>query len=246
MTDQQTRAPFPVALSHLKSVQGWLLWRWVEKPNKPGEFTKPPFQPRNPDRNASNRNPAHWTDFAAASAARKAGKADGLGFVVSASQREVWVDLDDCRNPETGGLAEWAERYVRMAASYTEVTPSGRGIRIVGVLTGSQSATPIHKPYRLPGGGRGEVFYRADRYVTITGKRLDGTPDELRPIDETVSLLLSEAVSVKSGQGESRDLIPAVGEDDDDPVMALDDRPPLNLSGAVSYTHLTLPTILLV
>jgi len=222
------RKPFPAALAHLKAISGWVIWRWVE--TKPGKFTKPPFQPRHPDRNASNRNPAHWSDFKTAIARVREDRAKGTGFVVSASPDECWIDVDDCRNKETGALNEFAQRLLRLTSTYAEITPSGEGIRIVGTLTGSYAAKPIHKPYKIAGGGKGEVFFHAHRYVTITGDRLPDVPDELAPVDEIVSLILRESVISRDGAGvsTSTDLIPVPGSDD--PVLDIDTRPPMNLS----------------
>lgn len=227
MSDAKQR-PFPNALKHLKDVRAWLIWRWVE--TKPGKMTKPPFQPVHPERKAANNNPKHWSDFKLAIQRKREGRADGVGFVVSESGDVVWIDLDDCRNPETGSISDWAMRFIKMANSYTEVTPSGTGVRIVGRLTGHLAATPLHKPYKMMGGGKGEIFYKATRYVTITGQRLDDTPDELAVLDETVSTMLREAISTKDGAGvsQSTDLIPVPG--DDDPVLDIDTRPALNLS----------------
>ncbi|MGK7864894.1 PriCT-2 domain-containing protein [Falsiroseomonas sp. E2-1-a4] len=222
------RTPFPQALAHLKGKPGWLIWRWVK--TNTGKLTKPPFQPRFPERKASNKNPRHWSDFTTAIAAKRADRADGVGFVVSASREEVWIDLDDCRHKDTGTLADWAERIVTRANSYTEITPSGEGVRIVGRFTTRLADKPIHKPYKMSGGAKGEIFYRATRYVTITGQRYEGTPDDLNPLDEIVSLILREAVSIKDGEGvnEGTDTIPVPG--DDDPVLDIDTRPALNLS----------------
>ena len=219
-----SRKPFPRCLAHLKDVSAWVIWRWVE--TKPGKFTKPPFQPKHPDRPASNKNPAHWSDYKTAIAAKKEGRAKGLGFIVS-KMTECLIDLDDCRNKETGSLSDWAQRIVSQAGSYTEVTPSGEGVRVIGTYSGD---VPIHKPFKLAGGGKGEIYFRATRYVTITGDRLDNAPDALLPLDETVSTILREAITIKDGAGASAstDLIPLPG--DDDPVLDIDTRPALNLS----------------
>ena len=221
------KTPFPAALARLKKIPGWLLWRWVE--TKPGKITKPPFQPRFPERNASNRNPKHWSDFRTALLAMREGKADGIGFVVSACGEICWVDLDDCREKETGILSPWAADLVARCATYCEVTPSGTGIRIVGVLTGTLSAQAIHKPYRLAGGGRGEIFYKADRYVTVSGKRLSDSPDVLGPVDEIVSSILEQSVRVRDvAETPGRDLIPADGDDE---LLSEDLQGRLNLAG---------------
>jgi hypothetical protein len=77
---------------------------------------------------------------------------------------------------------------VEEADSYTEVTPSGRGLRIIGV--NESLSAPIHRRIAMPEGGSVEIFHRCPRYVTVSGQRLTGTPDRLRPICDLATDLL--------------------------------------------------------
>jgi len=47
----------------------------------------------------------------------------------------VGIDLDKCRNPETGELEPEAQEIVRRMDSYTEVSPSGTGVHIYVIGT---------------------------------------------------------------------------------------------------------------
>jgi len=81
------------------------------------------------------------------------------------------VDLDDCRDPETGVLEPWAADAVATLNSYTEVSPSGTGVKVFVRSV-------------LPAGGRSGghfEFYDRQRYFTLTGKRLPNTPPPWRP-----------------------------------------------------------------
>src|SRR5207249_38342 len=130
-----------------------------------GKRTKPPYDPRTGDY-ASVTDPATWTTFDAARTAACAGRYDGIGRVLIADERFVGIDLDHCRDRETGAIAPWAQQIVDALRSYTETTPSGEGLRIF--VRGT-----------LPPGGRrrGNVeVYDRDRYLTVTGAHLDGTP----------------------------------------------------------------------
>ncbi len=40
------------------------------------------------------------------------------------------VDLDSCRDPSSGKLLAWAQKFVDQLASYTEVSPSGTGVKV--------------------------------------------------------------------------------------------------------------------
>jgi primase-polymerase (primpol)-like protein len=54
----------------------------------------------------------------------------GVGYVFSDGDPYSGVDLDNCRGRETGEIADWAKEIIRGLASYTEVSPSGTGVKI--------------------------------------------------------------------------------------------------------------------
>ena len=112
-----------------------------------------------------------FTGFHSAIAGMARLKAAGIGFVFLAGGPYCGVDLDDCRDPKTGKLADWAADVVRRLDSYTEVSPSNCGVKVF--LKG-----------RLPAGGcnrKGPVeLYDGRRYFAVTGQRLPGTPAEVR------------------------------------------------------------------
>lgn len=177
----------PTALQPLTAAPRWLGWKWEQKAN--GDWDKPPYRVDAPGLHASSTNPNTWTSYERAVEALHAEKISGIGYALVDDAERVFIDMDKCRNLETGEIADWAMRYVEEANSYTEITPSGKGLRIIGLR--GHITNPIHLPYRLPEGGTGEIFFRAARYVTVTGDRLPGTPDVLRDIaDVTLDMLV--------------------------------------------------------
>jgi primase-polymerase (primpol)-like protein len=158
----------------LKAVARWLVWRYVEEVDPAtGEvdWDKPPVNAKTGGL-ASSTNAKTWSSFETACAAYQRGGLDGLGFVLHAQPGEdggpviVAIDLDKCRDPVTGAIDDWALQIIRNVNSYTEVSPSGRGIRIF--LFG-----------RLPPSGRKKgpfECYETGRYVTVTGQHVEGTP----------------------------------------------------------------------
>src|SRR5258708_24851770 len=91
---------------------------------------------------------------------------DGIGYVPTDDDGFTLADLDGCRDVETGELAAWARAFVARFDTYTEVSPSGTGLRLV--LKGK-------KPGIKCDFAGGEV-YDARHFVTITGNHLPGTP----------------------------------------------------------------------
>lgn len=76
----------------------------------------------------------------------------------------VGIDLDDCRDPATGEITDEAKLIVDQLRSYTEISPSGQGLRIFVYA-------------KLPDGRRrkGPVeMYDSERFLTVTGHMLDG------------------------------------------------------------------------
>jgi hypothetical protein len=92
---------------------------------------------------------------------------DGIGFQLGPPY--VGIDLDKCRNAETGVIEPWAEEIIEKLNSYTEISPSGTGIHIW--VKGALPKSGRRK-------GRTEM-YASGRYFTVTGRHLEGTPDRI-------------------------------------------------------------------
>jgi len=119
--------------------------------------------------NASTTAPSTWGTFDSALERARANGLAGIGFVFSADDEFVGVDLDKCRDPDSGALEPWAQSIVSRLASYTEVSPSGTGVHVI--LRG-----------RLPAGGRRKgplEMYDSARFFTVTGERVPDTPSDV-------------------------------------------------------------------
>lgn len=158
----------------LKSRRQWVVWRYVEDVDPAtGEvnWDKPPVNATTGSL-ASSTNRKTWCSFERAWEAYDGGAYDGVGFALDEGKADdeglviVAIDLDKCRDPVTGAIEPWALDVIRTLNSYTEVSPSGRGIRIFlyGLL-------PKHGRKKGP-----YENYQAGRYVTVTGRPVEGTP----------------------------------------------------------------------
>ena len=125
---------------------------------------------------ASSTNPETWRDHATAVSAAAAQNIDGIGFVLN-GDGIACIDLDDCLHD--GVLADWAREIVdQCPRTYIEVSPSGRGLHIFGYAT-------VGKGRR---GSRVEVYDRG-RYICITGRRFEGFPKRLAPIQGLIDAI---------------------------------------------------------
>ncbi|MFC7174890.1 hypothetical protein ACFQL0_19220 [Haloplanus litoreus] len=154
----------------LADFEQWICWQETERD---GKATKVPIKPyhTNGTPNASATESGHWRDLESALAFHESDRVrtDGIGFVFAPATPIVGVDLDDCRDPTTGELASWAQDIVDRLDSYSEVSPSGRGVHVI--VEGE-----------LPPGRnrRGDVeMYDEARFFTVTTDHIEGTRTSL-------------------------------------------------------------------
>jgi hypothetical protein len=177
-TVQGNLAKLPPALAPLLELPQWCVWHWTR--NAKGVWQKPPFQSLNPDRHASVSDPDTWTDYATALATVQAKRADGITFVLTTDTELAAADVDHCRDQHSGSLADWAQGLLDQADhTYTEITPSGSGIRIWGTTTVNE---PLSRNIRLSDGAGIEFYRRTAKALTVTGLQL-GSSITLGDID---------------------------------------------------------------
>ena len=126
----------PAALNPLCLKDQWLVWKWQRSGTG---WTKPPYCADKPDQHAASNNAQTWTTHHAAVTAVLAGKASGIGFVLTGTNIGA-IDLDHCRDAETGHVDDWAQEILNAAPSaYHEITVSGTGLRVIGLAKGKKA-----------------------------------------------------------------------------------------------------------
>lgn len=147
----------------------WVTWR-------PG--TKIPHHPTT-HKPASSTDPATWATFEVALAGWQENNVRyaGIGYCFSPDDPYTGVDLDDCM--VNGELLPGAHRLVMKLNSYSEVSPSGQGVKVI--VRASKPAGDCKWPGVNWDGGMGQVeMYDHARYFTITGNALPDTPTEIQ------------------------------------------------------------------
>lgn len=187
--------------STLKANPNWCLWHYAK--SKDGRWTKVPLHPVRGQvlwhlHNASSTNQRTWNSFgmvatfyrAAVSKTLKANpSADsswiGLGYFLDAKDGITAVDLDDARNRDTGELTPGAQAIIARLDTYTEMSPSGTGMKSYAGATkpGHRCKIKTH-----PGV---EVFDNV-RFVAITGLHLGGTPAQIESRQPQIDALYAE------------------------------------------------------
>jgi len=139
----------------LKDRDQWVVWKAVHRDDK---ITKVPYDSKT-GKKAKANDPSTWASFDKTWEAYESGRYTGVGFMLTESDPFCGWDLDHCRDPESGHIEDWAMDIVNKLQGYTEVSPSGTGLRIIVKA-------------KLPSIGRRKnntEVYEADRYLTITG-----------------------------------------------------------------------------
>ena len=153
----------------LRDLPRWCCWK--ETPSAGNrKASKPPIDANLPFMGhqvyASPTDPKTWAPFAVAlrileQAPGAAEPASGLSFALS-NDGIVGIDLDACRNVKTRKIDDWALEIVKRLATYTEISPSGTGLRMF--LRAKLPANGRHK-------GNVEVYDRG-KVLSVTGRQL--------------------------------------------------------------------------
>ena len=119
---------------------------------------------------ASVTDPSTWGEF------RHACRHSSIGFVFTAEDPFVGIDLDKCM--EHGCPAAEARVILRHLPTYTERSPSGTGLHLIGY-----GVLPATGRRTKPRGFKELEVYDRTRCFTMTGQHYPGTPTELRELD---------------------------------------------------------------
>lgn len=134
-----------------------------------GKWKKPPYHPRS-GRKVSTSSQGQLCTYDQAVHAYQSGEYDGINYHLRATDNLVAIDLDACRDPQTGKIDEWAWRVIRVLDSRTEISPRGGGVHIfVHGKIGRNRSRDLFT-------GRAEM-YAEKQYITWTGQLLPETPD---------------------------------------------------------------------
>ncbi len=161
----------------LKEFQYFCGWKYEKRG---GKKTKVPKTVQG--RNASTTNLKDFCTFG--EIIGKADDFDGIGIVIA--EDIVAIDIDHCI--VDGKISEMAADIISKADSYTEISPSGKGIRIIGT---THNFSYNREKYYVKNSKMGLEVYAAmegGRFVTITGNAMGNRV--LRDITDVLPVIL--------------------------------------------------------
>ena len=145
--------------NELTKLKQWVCWG--VNPDNP----KMPYSPHDLRYAASVSDSTTWGSYETAIIRCSLGSAKGKGFVLNGNGI-VCLDLDHCRNTDTGEVKDWAQKIVDDLDSFTEISMSGTGLHVFvkGKKPGVQCKKTLDK-------ATGEVIeiYENGRYIAMTG-----------------------------------------------------------------------------
>jgi len=203
----------------------WVAWRNELRGGKP---TKVPYAPdgrKAKSDDASTRGTRREAETEAARIVN--GLGGGIGIELgdlNAGIFIVGIDLDSCLRTD-GTLADWARPFLAVVPSYTEISPSGGGLKtffymaaegvrpfleLTGVKPenwGFSRSIPGERP--KTDHGPGIELYTARRYFTVTGNLWPDQPKELVALDWPALQRLAQIIPLpdqeRSSGGTGRD-----------------------------------------
>lgn len=163
--------PDPIAVSaELAERKQWLVWGYRPGETEEKKYRKMPHYAdggRRAGGQGSEEDRRRLVTLAAAVNAVSRGDFDGVGFAFLPDDGLIGIDLDGMIDPESGEVSERCEKIIAACATYTEYSPSGKGVHIIGfgqiekstksndigveMFCGSQFFTFTGRPW--PGGG---------------------------------------------------------------------------------------------
>jgi hypothetical protein len=206
----------------------WVAWR---NDMRDGKLTKLPYCA--PDKHAEADDPSTWLTHDRAAALAQIivnGTGGGVGIELGRCG-DIWlagVDLDTCRDQQTGAIVSWATDVLDRLDTYAETSPSGSGVKAlflinpadIGTLRTIMDTQHGRQFKRANGADHPPAIelYISNRYFAVTWERLDDAPTGLRavPLDD-LRWLIKEAGPAFSGKARAED---AKAGDSADTILA--------------------------
>jgi len=154
----------------------WLVWKFST------EQKKLPHDWRNPTSRAIDAtNQDYWTTHMNAKAVVDRGDADGVGFAMGDGW--CYVDLDSCID-DSGVINDFARGVVAELDSYTERSPSERGLKTIMRAWLAKNHARAGLEIKAFGG-----------YTTVTGDHVEGTPTTVEDRNSKLEAVIAREFS---------------------------------------------------
>lgn len=160
----------------MKGLQQWLVWRFEtfagdKKPRKVPYYVG---GPKRTGTQGSQADRAALASFDRAVQDMQRRKFDGIGFAFLPGDGLVGIDIDKAIDLETGEVSPMCREVIDACASYTELSPSGKGVHII-----CEGKTETFKSNEI-----GLEVFCGRQFFTCTGQRWAQTHEDVQPVSE--------------------------------------------------------------
>lgn len=185
----------------LLALPQWVAWRYETRQTPRGpKQTKVPYDPKHTDgleKRASSTDPSTWGTYVSAVTAslvltrrtRPALKRVGIGFVFSADDPYVGVDMDACF--ERRVLHRAANDILRLLGGYHEISPSDNGLHIIVRGSIERGRHTLKTEW-----GNELAIYDRGRFFTMRGDGSGAITSAQAGIDQLLTRYFTEAPRV--------------------------------------------------
>lgn len=183
------------ALAELRPLKQWICWKVALNPK--GKVIKKPVTRFGINASVTDESiratyDECFCEVASPKQTNNKVRLNGVGFVFTADDDYIGIDLDKCRDKKTGVIEDWALKVMKTIDSYTELSPSKTGVHI------------ICRGDAMPRGKRKDHFemYFMERYFTFTGEHISGYPDTINDRHEQALALEIEFCGERQKESE--------------------------------------------
>lgn len=163
----------------LATRQQWLLWKFEFKDDaatKPGKIPYYVSGGRRTGGQGEDRDRARLATLDVARRAYEKGGFAGIGFGFLPDDGLIGIDIDGAIDAATGVMTERCASIIKACASFTEYSPSGKGVHII--VAGTTTSNKDN--------GIGLEMFCGRQFFTFTANRVPDTPAGVCTIDERV------------------------------------------------------------
>lgn len=183
--------------AELLTRQQWLIWKFVQKPGqkKPSKMPYYASGAIRTGQQGSEEDRRQLVDYEEALAACAAQNADGLGFAFLPGDGLIGIDIDGALGDDVEERRKQrALNIIKACQSYTEFSPSGRGVHII-----VKGSTETFKSNEL-----GIEVFCGRQFFTMSGNLYPGAGFDVAPITPQTLDTLRRTVKQQAEQPPSR------------------------------------------
>jgi len=173
-----TASEFDRVPGALRERPQWLVWRFEQHDGekKPRKVPYYATGGRRMGTQGDESDRARLVTFDRAIQSVGSGGYSGLGFAFLPGDGLIGIDLDNCIDPDTGAITDRAAGIIKACGTYTEFSPSGKGVHLYGF-----GQTKSHKSNEI-----GVEMFCGRQFFTVTGRQYPDTVADVRPLAEAV------------------------------------------------------------